>query len=114
MFFSLIEILLVKVQYPPEEEYDTWTAGKKFVYSKTLIHHQYLLSQILALEFGNKPRVSHKENRRNKILGLWWHYHEVLQYIHDKVFILTCGICRQTCLYNIIHVSCPITVFKKT
>ncbi|KAJ8305632.1 hypothetical protein KUTeg_016177 [Tegillarca granosa] len=29
VFFSLIEILLIKVQYPPEEEYETWTAEEK-------------------------------------------------------------------------------------
>ena len=30
VYLSLIENLLVKVQYPPDEIYDTWSAGRPY------------------------------------------------------------------------------------
>jgi len=35
-FFSLVEVLLIKVQYPDDQMYSSWTAGTVDPYKKIL------------------------------------------------------------------------------
>ena len=57
VYLSLIENLLVKVQYPPDEIYDTWSAGKPYAWHRMLIFRT--LNPLLSHRCGFEPSFGH-------------------------------------------------------